>query len=282
MKFHVFLTLSLVSFSHPALSDDPTTTTDATATATSEKIEIADSYRLRSEILGQTRRINVYFPPSYKTGNSRYPALYLLDGGIQEDFLHIVGIASLAAEFRNLREFIVVGIEGIDRYHDLTPPSRVESDVERLPTSGGSAEFRSFLEKELKPFVEENFRLTEETVLLGESAAGLFVLETFLRKPELFSGYISVSPMLWWDDQSLAKQSPSLLKNPSTTKPRLFLTIANEGGAMRGGVDLVVQALREHRAKDANWEFSPMEHETHGTILHPAALAAIRKFFAIR
>ena len=246
-------------------------------------IELGKSYTLKSEILSQTRRINVFFPPAYREGDSRYPVLFLLDGGVKEDFIHIAGIASLAAEFRKIRPFLVVGIEGVDRYHDLIHPSEVAEDRERLPTSGGSKAFRSFLEKELIPHVKKQFRTTEETVIMGESAAGMFVLETLLRQPNLFQGYIAVSPMLWWDNQSLAKGAPQWLsKKPFPEDRRLYLTIGDEGGPMQGGVDLLVEALKAHGSDGLKWHYAPMPQESHGTIFHPAALAALRKFFATK
>jgi uncharacterized protein len=246
-----------------------------------QPVTIGTSYTLRSSVLGQTRRINVYLPPGYAEGSSRYPVLYLLDGGVEEDFVHIAGIASLAADFRRIREFILVGIEGIDRYHDLTHPTTVESDRQRLPTSGGASGFRRFLAAELKPFIERNFRVTDESALMGESAAGLFVVETFLREPQEFSDYIAVSPMLWWDGQSLARQADSLLRKPFPPGRRLYLTIADEGGAMQEGVDRLVLALKSGAPRGLDWTYVPMAPETHGTTFHPSALNAIRRLFAI-
>lgn len=252
------------------------------ADAQEELVQIAKTYTLQSEILAQERRINVYLPPSYERSNKSYPVLYLLDGGVAEDFFHIAGIASLAADFRNIREFIVIGIEGIDRYHDLIHPSSIEADRKRLPTSGGAANFRGFLARELLPFTQEHFRLSDETVLIGESAAGMFVAETMLRSPDLFQSYISVSPMLWWDNQSLAKASTELLRRGAFTDgQRLYLTIADEGGDMRRGVDMLAAALGAHAPKNLDWVFKPMEHENHGTIFHPAALDAVRHMFAV-
>ncbi|CAM2064158.1 Alpha/beta hydrolase [Sulfidibacter corallicola] len=246
-----------------------------------QPVVLARSYTLPSKILEQQRRINVYVPPGYETGDRRYPVLYLLDGGTKEDFFHIAGIASLAADYRNIREFILVGIEGIDRYHDLTPPSEVAQDRKQLPTSGGSAKFRAFLEKELVPYVSSHFRLTDESVLIGESAAGLFVTETLLRQPELFGGYIAISPSLWWNDQALAKASAQSLQAPAFPKDRrLYLTIADEGGTMRAGVDMLVAALKAHAPKEMTWTFVPMTEETHATTFHPAALDAVRIMFA--
>jgi predicted alpha/beta superfamily hydrolase len=267
MRTVVLAALVMIGCAHPA-ADRP------------RPVVLAAGYPLESTLLGQTRHINVYLPPGYAGAGNRFPVLYLLDGGVREDFIHIAGIASLAADFRGIREFIVVGIEGVDRYHDLTYPTTIESDRRRLPTSGGSARFRKFLESELKPFVEQRFRVTGESVLIGESAAGLFVVETLLREPGLFTGYIAVSPMLWWDGQSLSRQADSLLRKPFTGERRLYLTIADEGGPMREGVDRLVEALRAHPSPELTWTFLPMERETHGTTFHPAALNAVRTLFA--
>ena len=245
-----------------------------------EDIVLGHSVTIESEILGEERRINLYLPPDYEElPDQRYPALFLLDGGVHEDFLHIAGIASLAADFRRIRPFIVVGIEGIDRYHDLFPSSKVASEMERLPTAGGAAEFRRFLGEELLPFISANYRVSEDTVLIGESAAGLFVVETLLRTPMLFGGYIAVSPSLWWDGQALAKSASKVLRDTKPRGRRAFLTIADEGGEMREGLDAVVQALRSRGEGSVDVTFEPMESESHGTIFHPAALRAVRLFF---
>ncbi len=246
-----------------------------------EPVVIASSYAIRSAILGQDRRVNVYLPPGYaQDTTSDYPALILLDGGVGEDFLHIAGIATLAADFRQVREFILVGVEGIDRYHDLVHPATVPADRARLPTAGGAEAFREFLAGELLPWVRENFRITGETVLMGESAAGLFVVETFLRRPQTFQGYVAVSPMLWWDDQSLARQADDLVRKPFPGGRRLFLAIADEGGAMQEGVDRLRTALARFPNYVVRLIYRPMPEETHGTVFHPAAWLAVRTLFA--
>lgn len=248
-----------------------------------QPLVIGQSYTLESKILKQTRVVNVYLPPDYEKSKDTFPVLYLLDGGFNEDFVHIAGIASLAADWRNIRPFIVVGIQGIDRYHELIHPSQVEKEKERLPTHGASETFRSFISKELQPFVKKHFRVSQETVIMGESAAGMFVVETLLKEPALFSGYISVSPMLYWDRQSLAKSAGEMLQKAGfPDNRRLYLTIADEGGEMQGGVDILVEALKEHGPKSLKWTYAPMGEESHATIFHPAALAAVRHFFKVK
>lgn len=251
-------------------------------------IVIGQGIDLPSDTLGQTRRINIYLPPSYAGSDRAYPVLYMPDGGVYEDFIHMVGIASLAADYRNIREFILVGVKNIDRYHDLLPPSEAEITFERLKSAGGSATFRAFLRDELIPYVNRHYRTTDERALIGESAAGLFTVETFLREPTLFTGYIAVSPSLWWDNQALAKAAPDLLSaNPAPAGTYLFLTIGNEGqhgvegAAMRAGTDSLAATLEAQAGDAISWAYQPMEEESHGTIFHPAALKAIRLLFAM-
>lgn len=255
--------------------------------AAHDPIAIGHGFDLPSETLGQIRRINVYLPPSYEGGDKAYPVLYMPDGGVREDFIHMVGIASLAAEYRKIREFIVVGVENIDRYHDLLPPSEAPIEFDRLKTAGGSAQFRAFMKDELIPYVNTHYRTTGERALIGESAAGLFVLETFLKDPALFTSYVSVSPSLWWDGQALAKTATDLLaSNPAPEGTQLFLTIGDEGNfgetgaAMRSGTDMLASALEAANPTGLTWTYAPMEEESHGTIFHPAALKGIRMIFA--
>ena len=51
---------------------------------------IGETFTIESKVLSETRRINVYMPPGYAESSSRLPVLYMPDGGIAEDFLHIV------------------------------------------------------------------------------------------------------------------------------------------------------------------------------------------------
>lgn len=245
-----------------------------------EPVVTAHAYKLKSQVLDQTRVLNVYLPPGYEDSQERFPVLVLLDGGVREDFIHVMGLASLAADYRKIRPFILVGIENVDRYHDFLPKTEVPQELEWWPTAGGSDDFRVFLKDELVPFIKKQFRTSEELVLMGESAAGRMVVDTFLNNTDLFHAYIAVSPSLWWNQLTLPKSAPESLKQcPYPSNRRLFLTIADEGGEMQEGMDLLVKALKEHAPTDLTWFYQPMPEENHATIFHPAALKAVRTIF---
>ena len=57
------------------------------------------------------RHINIYLPEGYDTGTGRYPVLYLINGGLDQDFLHIAGTSALNSVWGRSRPVIVVGIE---------------------------------------------------------------------------------------------------------------------------------------------------------------------------
>lgn len=240
-------------------------------------IVIGQSYSLASAVLKQSMTVNVWLPPGYAAGSKRYPVLYLLDGAQDEDFQHMAGLAQVLALNGQFGEMIVVGIADRDRQHDLTFPSSDPRDLKDAPTSGGSADYRRYLETELLPAIEAGFRTTGRRVLIGESLAGLFVVETFLKQPALFDGYVAISPSLWWDNGSLVKAAPGLLAAQPPGPRTLFLSVGNEGPAMR--VDDLAAVIKASPPKDLTFYFDPLRDETHATIYHPAALDALRKLF---
>lgn len=253
--------------------------------SSSTPIVLGESFTIDSTVLGETRRINVYRPAGYDQGDLRYPVLYMADGGLQEDFHHITGIVQVSVMNGTMRPFLVVGIENTERRRDLTGPTENPEDLARAAApTGGSARFRRFIRDELMPAIHHNYRTTTETAFVGESLAGLFALETFFREPDLFDTYIAISPSLWWDNLSLARNAAAQLKtfnNKNNHKSRKTLFIAKENDDDSGpGAQLIADALREVAAPGLTWHYAPMPGETHATIFHPAALEAFRTVFA--
>src|SRR5690349_23301070 len=74
-----------------------------------------------------------------------------------------------------------------------------------LPHVGGSAAFRRFFRDELMPTVERRYRTTSESSIIGESLAGLFIVETFLREPVVFDHYIAFDPSLRSEERRVGK-----------------------------------------------------------------------------
>ena len=117
-----------------------------------------------------------------------------------------------------IRPLIVVGIESKDRKAELTSPSSDPGEQRDFPTHGSSDRFRQFMVDELKPLIEARYRTGGTDALMGESLAGLFVIDTLLQRPGEFDSYIAISPSLWWNRGRLAKDAPLLLKTGRSGK----------------------------------------------------------------
>ena len=129
--------------------------------------------------------------------------LYMPDGGLAEDFLHVAGLVQVSVGNGTMRPFIVVGIENTQRRRDLTGPTDNDDDRKIAPRVGGSAAFRRFIRDELMPDVRRRYRTTDETAIVGESLAGLFVVETLVVEPALFRTYVALDSSLWWNRRAL-------------------------------------------------------------------------------
>lgn len=236
-----------------------------------------ETVAIKSEILKEERVLNIYLPPEYdKDTQKTYPVIYVLDGGIDEDFLHISGIVQFGSFswINMIPESIVVGIANVDRKRDFTFPTNNEKDKIDFPTTGKSANFIEFLESELKPFINSNYKTNAQNTIIGQSLGGLLVTEILFRKPELFDNYTIVSPSLWWNDQSLLKLQPSAY----SSKKSIYIAVGKEGEIMEKDAKALHAKLNIQITEHTNLYFEFFEKLSHGDSLHLAVYDAFSKF----
>jgi predicted alpha/beta superfamily hydrolase len=190
-----------------------------------------------------------------------------------EDFLHIAGLVQVLVGNGSMRPFLLVGIENTQRRRDLTGPTNNEEDKKIAPQVGGSAAFRKFIRTELMPAVTARYRTTPETAIIGESLAGLFVVETLFLEPDLFDTYIAFDPSVWWNDGGLLKG-----RVPASDRKKMLYLAASVDD--RDGLTRQLSILlRKTAPANLSWHYERMSGETHATIYHPAAIAALRWLF---
>lgn len=245
-----------------------------------ERLAIGETFTMESAVLGEARRINVYRPPSWdEASNAPRPVLYMPDGGIDEDFLHVAGLLQVSTGNGSMRPFLLVGIENTERRRDMTGPTMNAEDRKIAPRVGGSAAFRRFIRDELIPLIDARYRTTAERAIVGESLAGLFVVETLFAEPDLFETYVAFDPSLWWNDGKLVEVARTRLEGPALKDKRLFLASSADGD--RGDAIRKLVAVLEQQKAGLRWTHDAMPDETHATIYHPAALRAFRALFGL-
>lgn len=241
-------------------------------------LRACESWTVDSAVLGETRCIDVYVPPAAARDPALHlPVLYMPDGGIDEDFVHVAEAVHNGIEWGIVRPLMIVGVENTERRRDLTGPTEVAADRAIAPRVGGSAAFRAFVRDELIPAVAARYRTTDERALVGESLAGLFVVETFLLEPELFGTCIAVSPSLWWNDHALVRQAAERLR-AARPQGRLYLTSADEEDIVQRTAELAGIVRRE--APGVRLWHEPMPEQFHDTIFRAALPKALRTLFA--
>jgi len=241
-------------------------------------LSIGEIFSFRSAILNEERSVNIYLPYGYsKDSLKTYPVIYLLDGSINEDFIHISGLVQFGSFswINMIPESIVVGIANVDRKKDYTYPSHNKLDQEDFPTSGGSAKFMQFLELELQPLIKQNYNTSSTTTLIGQSLGGLLATEILFKQPDLFNNYIIVSPSLWWDDEALLNYSPV----PYDSKKSIYIAVGKEGEVMERTARELYDKLNVSRKQNTLLYYKYLENQDHGDALHLAVYDAFEKMF---
>lgn len=242
-------------------------------------VVIGETFRLDSKILGEQRVINVYLPPGYAEGDATFPVLYMPDGGVKEDFPHISGHVDVSIKNAIIRPILVVGIENTERRRDLVSATEVPEEKEMAPKAGGSDKFRAFLRDELKPEIARRYRITAESAIIGESAAGLFVIETLLVDPSLFDAYIAADPSVWWNRQATVSLAAGRFAAWKESPKHLFVATADTPEMVEGTATLNA-AFEATKPPALTYRYLPMPEEHHGSIFPFAALRGIRWVFA--
>lgn len=213
------------------------------------------------EALGAERAVNIILPPDYASSpEKRWPVIYQLDGAMKQDLIMGAGLMRWGALWGRSQDAIIVGIETRDRQRELLPPTGDAAERKRWPSAGESAAFRQWLADIVKPLIEARYRHDGTAFLVGESAAGHFVVETWADTPGLFTGYAAISPSLQWDSEALSRRALGESK-----RPPLYLSLADEGGATESGMLRLLGVLPNEQP----YCFSDRRKELrHATALH--------------
>lgn len=262
----VFLNLSAFTFGQKA---------NAEKIKNTKPFVLGNIEEIYSTALSEKRILNIYLPEGYNPVDTiKYPVIYLLDGSANEDFIHIVGLVQFYSfEWINkVSKSIVVGIANVDRKRDFTFPTTITDDTKAYPTTGHSQKFISFIENELQPFIQKNYKTNSSKTIIGQSLGGLLATEILFKKPTLFNTYIIVSPSLWWDNGSLLNLSVTNFENTN-----IYIGVGKEGltptvipRVMEVDANLLYDKIKKQNNKNVTVYFDYLPSENHATIMHQA------------
>lgn len=220
-----------------------------TNTVSSQVLLQGERIELDSKVLSEQRHIQVLLPENYDSEtNSTYPVIYLLDGDY--NFHSVSGMLdSLANKGQLTPKLILVGIadKGTSAYRNNMSPT------------GQAKAFLSFLTDEVKPYIQQHYRTADNSILVGQSIGGLFVVNTLLESPQSFDNYVAISPSAWYENDLIVKKAAEKL--PSITQVMgVYLSVADE---VKMSIYGLVNEFDTHAHKQVNWNFKRYLDETH-------------------
>jgi predicted alpha/beta superfamily hydrolase len=182
-----------------------------------EPISIGHTETFRSAILNEDREIEVSLPSGFDTSDRAYPLVVVLDG--RDLFSYVV--SSTAVLIPNFfPEMVIVGVRNTDRKRDLDVTGADGADPEA---------FGAFIEKELIPYLDRQYRASGYRVLMGHSLAGFFAFHTSLHHPALFDASIATSPSLTYEGaESKIEDDFETLDHSAMTGRFLYLSAGGD------------------------------------------------------
>ncbi len=229
-------------------------------------ITIAEIKIIHSTILNEDRKLYVYNPVNH---SEPLPVIYLMDG---EMISVVAGIVDFLSQTNQLPPMIVVGIGNYeyDRFRDLTATHSFwqmngTTDSINLKTSGGGESFLKFIKDEVMPYIEKNYKTSPNKIFFGHSLGGLMSSYCLLNHPEMFNSYIAVSPALWWDKESIFKNSDLLFKNKDYNNKTIFFSDGNEGAEFNKAVIKFHTLLQQKKITGLRYKYIPYPEETHNS-----------------
>ncbi len=264
--------------------------------SSSSGIEIGQFKTIHSKILNQDRELLIYLPESAKDPNRKrdqYPVVYLLDGG--DKFIPFVGMLKQYSEMNTqiLPEMIVVAIKNIDnnsRMMDFSPTT-----AGKPKEYGGGNKFLEFIDKELFPYIEQNYSGSQNRTIIGHSFGGLVVMNALTSQPEMFTNYLFIDGSLYFDDELFLNDPKYSLLGKDHRNKNLYIAIANTAtyGSdlesikkdtiranryVRHSLKLVDQIESVNTELNMKWKY--YENDTHGSTAFLAQMESFRFFYS--
>lgn len=221
---------------------------------------------LHSNIVNQEYKLWISPPQGYDLSTKSYPVIYLLDA--QWDFTLMISLYGQLRADGDIPEALLVGVTwggenpNVDalRYRDFLP-------ITIDPNNGvsGADSFLDFFEKELFPFIDSEYRVNEERILIGSSFAGWFTLYTMFQRPDLFYGFLVTAPTIGIQDGkilSLTKEFPERVNDDNT---RMYMAIGDRDGNL-DGFNRAIEFLHNKKFAGLTYKTELFENLSHSSI----------------
>lgn len=180
----------------------------------------AQAFRIASSILKETRLVYVVLPISYSQSapGRRYPVTIVLDG--EANVPPAAAVSHELSRNGQIPESVIIAIPNTDpmrgRLRDLTPPGL---SVSGSSLNEGGDLFLDFIERELLPAVDRQFRGAAPRTLIGHSSGGILVTYAAATRPA-YRAFVAIDTPVHLGENWLAEKLTARARAASATPLR--------------------------------------------------------------
>lgn len=238
-----------------------------------------------SETIEDTFYIYVKLPKNYYDEQlKQYPAIFLLDGDIS------FPLAWSAVRYLQYEEAVPdliifgIGYGGLMHSNKTTKRSRdyTISFSDDAYNSGGGEKFLKYIKSELMTLIDSVYRIDKSNLTLsGHSLGGLFVLYTLFSESGLFKNYISSSPYLIDEFDTIYSLAESYSANNNLRNKSLFISYGSDEDELKYKVPInnIVSKIGSEEANNIRLKFRQFEEGSHFTTPAEAISYGLKFFF---
>jgi len=268
---------------------------DETLDTTAQPLSFGNEINLPSTYLKVPQTIHVYLPLGYEQAaeHIRYPVIYTLDGWALSQT--VSGVVNHLGNTGSMPKAIVVAINSDDEFAYGPKLYASNSGWGKDPKvrldgfSGGQADtYLKFIQRELIPFIDGQYRTHQFRVLIGMSPTATFALHTFWKTPELFDAHFlfaatDVLGMGYTPDTTFVdKIAESLAKNPER-KGYLYIASAQREAVKKPvrleNIAALKTAVATYTKKNFKLRAEHIDNFGHYPMAVPGLLSAIDLVF---
>ena len=209
---------------------------------------------LQSKVLNKTIPLSIHLPANYHNSKKTYPVLYMLGSEYRARFAMLASTLDYMGEGQ-IPEMILIGID-LPEGNSILLPTR-ENQNTTVPDN-----YISFLEIELIPNIDANYRTAPFKVLFGGSNSGLFCVYTLLNNPLLFNGYFASSPSL----RNIPTELQQKIKSgplKTLSENRFLHIIYSDDEGLTNHVSEFSRVLAEHKPESFTYKVDELVNQGH-------------------
>jgi uncharacterized protein len=227
--------------------------------------------------------VYVSLPEGYENSDGSFHTIYYMDANLKSGKAMRQAILTHRQKGAAINA-IFVGVGHFSNYRVLrrrdlitpfvaAPNDSLVSDEENF---GHCEEFYSFLQQELIPAIEQQYRCNRDRSFVGHSLGGLFAFYCLFKKEHLFRNHVALSPALWINYNNIYSFERKYHSYSHSLDATLYLCTGTKetfNKILRGGRDMK-DSLEKRNYANLTFNYKEFEGESHNSEV-PKALEMI-------